>query len=79
MPAQQSTVAPPKKRTLHPHTVLRVTIDRPVGKHVTSLVITTASGERRVRLLPRMVRQLASRLNSAADKYDQQGKAGGAS
>ena len=79
MTARQSPVAPSTKRTLHPNTVLRVAIDRPAGKHVTSLAITTASGEHRVRLLPRMVRQLASRLTSVADKYDLQQKTGGAS
>jgi hypothetical protein len=78
MTARQSPVAPPKP-TLHPHTVLRVAIDRPAAKHVTRVTITTVSGELRVRLLPRMVRQLASRLNSVADKYDWQEKTGGAS
>jgi hypothetical protein len=43
-----------------------------MAKHVTQLTITTASGEHHVRLLPRMVRQLASPLNSVADKYDLQ-------
>ena len=79
MTARQSSVASPKKRTLHPRTVLRVAIDRPATKHVTQVTITTASGEHRVRLLPRMVRQLASRLNSVADKYDLQRRGGGAS
>jgi len=79
MTARQSPVASPKKRALHPNTVLRVAIDRPAAKHVTQVTITTVSGEHRVRLLPRTVRQLASRLNSVADKYDLQQKAGGAS
>jgi hypothetical protein len=78
MTARQSPLAPPKKRALHPYTVLRVAITAPDGKHVTQLTITTASGEHRVRLLPRMVRQLASPLNSVADKYDRQREAGGA-
>jgi hypothetical protein len=77
MTARQSPVSPPKRPL--PPTVLRVAIDRPAGKHVTSLAITTASGEHHVRLVPRMVRQLASRLNSVADKYDRQREAGGAS
>lgn len=70
MTARQSSVLPPKKKRLHPHTVLRVAIDRPAGSHLTRLVITTASGEHPLRLLPRMVRQLASRLNSIADRHE---------
>jgi hypothetical protein len=78
MTARQSLPAVPKKR-IHPHTVLRVAISRPAGKHITALAITTAGGEHHLRLLPQMVRQLASRLNSVADKYDRQEKAGGGS
>jgi hypothetical protein len=66
----RKSAVPPRK--IHSDTVLRVTIERPAGKHVTQLVITTVGGEHRVRLLPRMVRQLTSRLNSIADKYDLQ-------
>lgn len=77
MSLRQSSAVPPKKsKVLHPSTVLRVAIERPAGRHITQLTITAASGHHRFRLLPRTVRQLASRLNSAADKYDVQ-QAGG--
>lgn len=77
MTTQQSPAVPPKKKQLHPDTVLRVAIDWEPGKHVTALVVTTVGGEVNLRLLPRFVKQLAARLNSVADRYAQQ-KAGAA-
>lgn len=79
MSTPQHPASPLKKRMLHPHTVLRVAIDRESGKHITRFTITTTDGEHYFRLLPRMVRQLASRLNSVADRYAVQQKIGGAS